>query len=199
LLPKRRAEPRRQRIDPALSDAELIARIAQGDQWAKEALYRRHVRYVWGTAVRLLGRVSEAEDVVQDTFAEALRDWAKLRDRNATRQWLVRIAVHQAHRRFRRRKLLRALGLDRTPPERTFAALVYRGASPETQAELRMVGEALDTLGIRERFAWSLRYVEGYSLEEVAAACDCSLATAKRRIVSAQRRVAVHLADGGRP
>ena len=33
-----------------------------------------------------------------------------------------------------------------------------------------------------ERFAWILRYVEGHTLEEVAALAECSLATAKRRL-----------------
>ena len=37
--------------------------------------------------------------------------------------------------------------------------------------------------------AWMLRNVEGHALQEVADACGCSLATAKRRIALAQRRV----------
>ena len=37
------------------------------------------------------------------------------------------------------------------------------------------------------RVAWTLNYVEGETLEEVARLCGCSLATAKRRIAAAQR------------
>jgi RNA polymerase sigma-70 factor (ECF subfamily) len=37
--------------------------------------------------------------------------------------------------------------------------------------------------------AWTLRHVEGESLEEVAVLCDCSLATAKRRIASAHEKI----------
>ena len=40
-----------------------------------------------------------------------------------------------------------------------------------------------------QRIAWSLRYVEGYALGEVASACGCSLATAKRKIAAAQHKV----------
>jgi RNA polymerase sigma-70 factor (ECF subfamily) len=38
-----------------------------------------------------------------------------------------------------------------------------------------------------------LRYVEGMSLDEIASACDCSLATTKRRIFAAQTQVAKHV------
>lgn len=47
----------------------------------------------------------------------------------------------------------------------------------------------LESLPLEERLAWSLRHVEGHALEEVAAACDCSLATAKRRIAAAEANV----------
>ena len=52
---------------------------------------------------------------------------------------------------------------------------------------------ALANLPLEERLAWTFRHVEGASLEEVAAGCDCSLATAKRRIVKASRT----LEEGG--
>jgi RNA polymerase sigma-70 factor (ECF subfamily) len=38
--------------------------------------------------------------------------------------------------------------------------------------------------------AWLLRHVEGERLQDVALACGCSLATAKRRIASAQAALA---------
>jgi RNA polymerase sigma-70 factor (ECF subfamily) len=43
------------------------------------------------------------------------------------------------------------------------------------------------------RIAWILRFVEDYRLDEVADACGCSLATAKRRIAAAQTVVDAHL------
>ena len=47
------------------------------------------------------------------------------------------------------------------------------------------------------RVAWQLRYVEGYRLDEVAGLCHCSLATAKRRIADAEKRVhqVVHIEE----
>lgn len=183
-------------IEPRSSDVELVERLTRGDQWAKEALYRRYVNLVWSTALRLVGNRADAQDVVQDTFIEALRDLPGLRVRQALRPWLLRITVHQAHRRFRRRKLLRRLGLDRNIDDAPLEALLHPGASPELESELRAVSRALLGGGDAERCAWILRYVDGYSLEEVAHACDCSLATAKRRLSRAQEVVQRALGQG---
>lgn len=178
-----------ERIEPRTSDAELIERLARGDQWAKEALYRRYVGLVWTTALHMVGNRSDAQDVVQDTFVEALRDLPALRKHAALRPWLLRICVHQAHRRFRRRKLLRRLGLDRSSDDAPLEALLHGGATAEQHLELRAVDVALHRASSAERFAWILRYVDGCTLEEVADACGCSLATAKRRLSEAQARV----------
>jgi RNA polymerase sigma-70 factor (ECF subfamily) len=176
-------------IQPRAADSELIERLARGDQWAKEALYRRYVKVVWSTALHMMGNRADAQDVVQDTFVEAFRDVAALREHSALRPWLLRISVHQAHRRFRRRRLFRRLGLDRSIDDAPLDSLLYPGTSPELRSELRSVERALNRASAAERFAWVLRYVEGNSLEEVAAASSCSLATAKRRLASAQALV----------
>jgi RNA polymerase sigma-70 factor, ECF subfamily len=184
-----------ERIEPRASDQELVERLARGDQWAKEALYRRYVKVVWTTALHMVGNRADAQDVVQDTFVEALRDLPALRQHAALRPWLLRISVHQAHRRFRRRKLFRRLGLDRSIDDAPLEELLHPGATAEQQLELRSVDRALQGASVDERFAWILRYVEGHSLEEVAEACGCSLATAKRRLAGAQTRVKAMLGE----
>lgn len=186
-----------ERIEPRASDDELIDRLARGDQWAKDALYRRYVQVVWNTALHMVGNRADAQDIVQDTFIEALRDVSALRDVTALRPWLLRISVHQAHRRFRRRKLLRRLGLDRGLDDAPLHLLLHPGASPESRSELRSIDRALAAASDAERFAWILRHVDGYGLEEVAQACDCSLATAKRRISRCQALVQATLQQGG--
>jgi len=185
-------------IQPRAADSELIERLARGDQWAKEALYRRYVKQVWSTALHMLGNRADAQDVVQDTFVEAFRDVGALRAHAALKPWLLRISVHQAHRYFRRRRLLRRLGLDRSLDDAPLDSLLHPGASPELRSELRAVERALASAPAAERFAWILRHVDGHSLEEVAAASACSLATAKRRLARCQSLVqAAWLEDPG--
>lgn len=177
---------------PAVSfqdDAELVRRAREGDRWAEEALYRRHVRAVTNAVTRLLGRTSEADDVIQDTFLRALERIEDVRDGVAFRAWIQRIAVTLCHRRFRRRKLLRAFGLDRGDDDAVLAATATEGARPDLVAELREIDRTLDRLSIASRSAWILHRVEGWTLEETADALSVSLATAKRRLAEADDRI----------
>jgi RNA polymerase sigma-70 factor (ECF subfamily) len=180
---------RRDASDDNIEDATLVERACAGDRRAEEAIYRRHVRFVSGMVLRLLVDPADTEDVVQDTFALALEQMRRLRQKTALRAWLAQIAVSQVHRRFRRRRLLRFLGLERGDPTLTLESIASRDASPDVRSDLAVLSQLLDELPVDRRIAWSLRHVEGHSLEEVAAACRCSLATAKRRIAAADRHV----------
>ena len=180
------------RADDPVSDGELVRRAVAGDRWAEEALFRRHAAVVAGTVTRLLGDRTEAEDVVQDTFITALEKLGTLREPQAVRSWLLAIAVRDVQQRFRRRKLRRLLGLERSDERRGLTEHAAGDVSPDVRAELRLLDRALAELPAKERIAWMLRNVDGYSLDETAIACGCSLATAKRRIAAAEKRVSVH-------
>ena len=171
------------------SDGELVARLLRDDQWAKEALYRRYFPAVWGLACRLVGSSVDAEDVVQDAFAVALQDIRALKAPDRFKAWLLQITVHQAHRRFRRRRMLRTLGIRWGVEDCTLESQALPDSTQEVRVQLAEIDRVLARLPAGDRTAWMLRYVEGYSLPDVADACRCSLATAKRRIARAHRQV----------
>ena len=178
---------------PEPSDEELVRRAQAGDSWAEEALFRRHIGRAGQIAMRLLGRGSDAEDAIQDSFVIALEQLPKLREGSAFRAWLLRIVVHQAHRRYRKRRMLTRLGFVSGDDAEALTGQAREDTDPELKAELRKLDRVLSELAARERFAWVLRYVEGYQLEEVAHACECSLATVKRWIARADERVRKHV------
>ena len=177
----------------ATDECALVAAVRAGERAAEEQLYRRHAPAVLSLATRLLRSRDEAMDVLQDTFVMAFEEIADLRDPAAFRAWLHCIAVRLVHRRFRRRKLLGLLGLDRRGEEISLESLADESASPDARIELRWLDAALLRVDERARVAWMLRNIEGLALDEVAGACDCSLATAKRRISAADAVVEAHL------
>ena len=186
----------------AASDAQLVARAIEGDRWGREMLYRRHATYLLAIAARLLGNRNEGEEVVQDTFVTAFEQLSTLREPAALRGWLAQIAVSQVRRRMRRGRLMRVLGLDRGADDATLGALAAPGTNPDQRAELALIDRAMRGMNANVRIAWMLRMVEGLELAEVASACGCSLATAKRRIAAADAVVRTHIgplesAEGG--
>ncbi len=175
--------------DARQEDARLVLGVVRRARGADELLYRRHAASVLRLATRLLRSTEDARDVLQDTFLTAFAELATLRDPSAVKAWLHTICVRLVHRRFRKRKLLRLLGLDRTEEDAKLERLASPDLSPEARADLHAVDRALDALPPEEKVAWVLRYVEGLSLDEVAESSECSLATAKRRISAAAAAV----------
>lgn len=165
-----------------LPDAELVARALGGDRWAEQAIFERHAGYLEGVCLRLLRDRDEVRDALQDTFVDVLEQLPNLRAPERLRHWMTSIAVNKVHRRFRRRKLLRRLGLARAA-DGEVESLPARAELPqELRSELARLDRCLGELDAEVRACWVLRHVEGYRLEEVAELCGCSLASVKRRI-----------------
>jgi len=178
---------------PSAEDAALVRRARGGDDWAREAIFRKHAEYVNALSLRLLRDRAEAEDVVQDTFLDAFRMLDQLQDAARLRGWLAGIAVHKVHRRFRRRRWLTFVGLVPVKERLTLDELAHAAVSSEQRALLVHLDAILAKFPEETRAAWLLRYVEGYRFEEISEACACSLATAKRRVARAQALVRQHL------
>ncbi len=169
-------------------DAELVALARAYDQAAFEALYRRHSPYALALAVRVQGSAQDIEDIVHDSFLKAHDRMADLRSGSSFRAWLSSIVVSQVRTRMRRRRMLGLLGLSTADPI-DLDALVSPQAGPEVRAQLAQVYQILCEVSVDERICWTLRYVEGRKLEDVAEFAGCSLATAKRRISSVQVKI----------
>lgn len=166
---------------------QLVGRPEPGEARAPptlEAAYREHAGYLASLALRVLGRDDEVDDVVHDVFLGAARTLNSVRDPGAVRAWLGTFTLRVARKKLRRRRLWSFLGLDVAPSYED--ALIAPGADAETKALLGQIYGMLDGLPASQRIAWALRHIEGEPLADVARLCQCSLATAKRWIASAQ-------------
>lgn len=146
--------------------------------------YREHGAYITRLGFRLLGNRTEADDLTQDVFLQAHRAWASLREPGALKGWLATIAVRKATVRLRRRRLRSFLPLSESSAISDTPVLAL-----EAREHLRQVYAELEMLPVKERIAWTLRVVEGQSLQQVAASTEVSLATAKRRIKAAHEKL----------
>jgi RNA polymerase sigma-70 factor (ECF subfamily) len=146
--------------------------------------FRRYAPYVAKIGMRILGRRDEIDDFVQDVFVSVHRHLGSLREPAALKGWLGKLAVHEATRRLRRRRLRSLLGLHSAYD---YSDVADDAASPEQRALLARIFVALDALPASDRVAFTLRHIEGETMERIAHLCRCSLSTAKRRVANAER------------
>jgi len=179
------------------SDAALVVAARAGEDWAREALCRRHAPAVIKLSHRLLGRDDEADDLAQEAFTHALSSLDRLADPQAFAAWMRTIVVRTAHKIVRRRVLMRKFGLG---PRKTESDIdtdfISREAPPDVHAELHAIYTLLDELPARERIALVLRRVEGMSHEDIAEQLGVSLSTAKRLAASSDEALARALSGG---
>ena len=151
-----------------------------------EAVYREHGRFVWGLCYRMTGNASDADDLVQETFARALA--SPPRDTSAPwRPWLVRVAVNLARDRLRRRKRAAYVGPWLPSPIETGEEVDGRSddaADPEHRyGLLESVSFAFlmacEALTPRQRAVLLLRDVIDYSVDETARALAMSVPNVK--------------------
>lgn len=177
----------------------LIGRCLEGDQAAFTALYETTAPWVYRLAYSILLHPQDAEDVVQETLVYAFRNLSRYDPtRAAFRTWVVTIAVSRC-RNARRRKWLptirlgamSSLGLEPAAPEEQ---------GPESAFNRRTAREALEKalarLSPRLREAVALRYGQGLTYKEMAAALGCPAKTAESRVRLAHEALRAVFAEG---
>jgi RNA polymerase sigma-70 factor (ECF subfamily) len=167
------------------SDAAVVRALCAGQAAGGAALYDRYHVHVRRVLVRVLGPDAELGDLIQDVFATAIDSIGRLEEPDALRGWLAGIAVHRARAEIRRRARSRWFPLFAREQLPEVAAPV---STPEIDEAVRTTYRILSKLSADERIALCLRFIDGMELSEVAAVCDVSLATIKRRLSRARKK-----------
>jgi RNA polymerase sigma-70 factor (ECF subfamily) len=152
-----------------------------------ETYHDRIYRYVLG----LVKNPAEAEDLTQDTFLRAHRHGDSLRDPEAVRGWLYRIATHLCLDRLRQRKPL--VSLDREDGEDRVRPPVSESPSPleisERKETSACVQRCLDFLPDKYRAVILLHEAHSLTAPEIANVLGVTLTTVKIRLHRARRKL----------
>jgi RNA polymerase sigma-70 factor (ECF subfamily) len=158
------------------AEADLVRRAAAGDARAFEALYRTHMRRVFGVIWRLVGGVeARAEELTQDAFVRAWQALPKFRRDSAFGTWMHRLAVNTALMDLRSRAGAEALETDD-------AALQFQ-AAPASRRDLGMdLEKVVARLPPRARAVLVLHDVEGWKHEEIADELGMAVGSSKAQL-----------------
>jgi RNA polymerase sigma-70 factor (ECF subfamily) len=187
-----------------LDDAELVARIAAGEEEPFVIAFERHSGLVFGSIVRFLGDREAAAEVVQETYLALWRRAAQFNPRSGTLAgWLLGIARNRSIDRLRAEARRPQLAAPRSPRfEGDDRALVDaidgrladdREVDPAGLADRRwvqsIVRASVSELAEPEREVLTLAYSEGLTQSEIAERLGWPIGTVKSR----SRRAMTHL------
>src|SRR5579872_2901846 len=182
-------------IVEAMSDAELVELILKGNQEVFSVLVERYKDAVQNLAYRMLGNVTEAEDVTQEAFVRAYTQLATYKPAHKFSTWLLSIASHLAIDQLRRRRFL-ALPLEDVP---FLEWIVDAGTSPEQSAvegeQQDEIQTYLQRLPSKYRAVIVLRYWYDFSYEEISATLKLTPALVKARLHRARELLARYIND----
>lgn len=205
--------------------SSLLDRARTGDGHAFDELTAPHLRELHLHCYRMLGSLTDAEDVLQETLIAAWRGLDGFAGRSSLRAWLYRIATNRCLNAIRDAK--RRQPAEPVPPfvppapsrlgEVTWlqpypdAWLELADTAPGTAAQYEARADvelafvtALQRLPPRQTAAVILADVLGFSTHEVAGMLDTSPTAVKgvlqraRAALARQRTVADHAPSGGR-
>ena len=175
-------------LDAAAND-ELLEGCRQGSLPSFERLYQEHGTRMKSIALNLLGNVAEAEDAVQDTFLKVYRGISRFRGGSSLATWVYRILVNSCYDRMRR---------NRRRAEAPLPARLAMPAESESDHPLRLAIEAaLRRLEERERAAFLLCEVEGFSHREASEILEVTENASRTLLFRARRKMQQELRAGG--
>jgi RNA polymerase sigma-70 factor (ECF subfamily) len=167
----------------AHEDGYLMARVAAGDRDAFARLFDRHSPIVLGLLVRILGRRSEAEEILQEVFLQVWRQADRYEPgRSTPRGWLLVLARSRALDHLRSREARQRREAELSAESALRAEVPVGTAGLEASERRELVGSALERLPAEQRRCIELAFFEGLTQTQIASRLEAPLGTVKSRI-----------------
>jgi RNA polymerase sigma-70 factor (ECF subfamily) len=161
--------------------AQRAKRTRAEEAKAFEDLVQQSAPRLYRLAVRLTGSLEDAEDVLQESFLQAVSTLrgGRFQQRSSVETWLYRVVTHTALKLVGRRRKTsewaqRTLGTATEP------------ARAELRAELAVLSGWLDELPEEQRAALVLKELEGLTTAEIAQVLECTEGSVEQRLVRAR-------------
>ena len=177
---------------PIAGEAEAIERAKNGDPDAFSKLYALHKRRVYTLCLRMLGNVSEAEDMTQEAFLHLFRKLGSFRGESAFSTWLHRLTVNLVLMHLRK-KGLNLVSLEETinPSEEDAPKRDFGSRDPQLSGSVDRVAleRAVASLPPGYRMVFVLHDVEGFEHNEIATMLECSTGNSKSQLHKARLKL----------
>ncbi len=195
--------------EDAVREAGLIAKARAGEAAAFSVLVRLHEDRAVRVAYAFTRNWEDARDIAQEAFVKAYENLAKFRSRSLFSSWLYRIIANLAKDSFRKKKVREGVNvaspwneeMEEGDPVKRVVSNAPDALRETMNHELgENIQASIETLPLRQKNVFVLRYLQGLSLEEIARVLDLSVGAVKAHLWQAgqkmQKQLTVYLTGG---
>ena len=165
-------------------DAELIFKIAQGDEQAFSKLYDRFSAPLYSLIRRMTNDDAEAQDALSEGFVQIWRRAATYDpERSAAFTWAVMLVRNKTIDRLRVRlrvAKVRDLATERICPEDDIDSQSMH--APHLRERAKLVRSVVNALPEDQRIPLEMSFFDGLTHDEIAERLETPLGTVKARI-----------------
>lgn len=158
-------------------DYELVRQAQNGQEKAFGELYQLYMKPLYRFVYSKVGNQEVAEDLTQTTFLKMLESLSSFSFGSSFKTWLYRIALNTVMDHWR------SVYKGRTLPLEDFIGILKANSEEidqeEQQKKEKLVHEVIMELSPREQRILELRFLQGYSIKEVAQELELSLSNVK--------------------
>ncbi len=170
-----------------LTDEQLVAAYAAGDNAAFDKLLARHKTKLYNYILSLVKDEDVADDIFQDTFVKVIVTVRQGRydDRGKFAAWLCRIARNLVIDSFRQDKAEASVSTDDCNYDILNRRELSEGTVEDILIDMQIeedVRHLVDELPEEQRKVLKMRYYEGFSFKEIAEITGVSINTALGRM-----------------
>jgi len=181
-----------------VTDAAVVAQVLAGDRDAFRILVERHSRSIFRVVYRMTGNQQDTEEIVQETLLRAYKSLERFELRANFGTWLFRIAVNRTLDFLSARKTQMTKDTYQivdNPDAEESRQVQLAAATPgpdrlllSAEMKSRIAG-ALGLLTPAERVAFTMRHMEGRSIEEISQTLNLKASAAKNSVFRAVQKL----------
>ena len=170
--------------------------LRTGDKAEIAILVEIFMDRVYRLALRMTGSEQDAEDITQETFIKVIKSLPDFEGRSQLATWIYRIAMNESLMNLRRRKpAVSTVEIDAGNEEEDGAEIEIIDWAAQPEAELldsegkQQLDLAIARLPESMRSVFTLRDLQGLSIEETASVLGISIPNVKTRLLRARLKL----------
>ncbi len=179
-----------------INDSDLITKAQNGDIAAFETLIYKYDQNVLSIALKFVKDEDDAKDIYQEVFIRVFKGLKKFHFNSEFSTWIYRITANVCLTFKSRKKKRTFVSINQENPEgEEFDIPIENDHSSSPEKYMAAVDftesvmSAMEYLPKKQKMAFTLKYMEGYKIREIAEIMDCKEGTIKKYLFDASGKL----------